>query len=401
MIQIDDVYRAAALIHGTVLRTPLVRSRTLSRMAGCEIYLKLENLQEGGSFKVRGAAAKILAHREEIGPAGVIAASAGNHAQGVALAARAAGVPATIVMPEWVSIAKQEATRGYGAEVILKGKTLIESIDVAQKMARSGRTFVHPYDDPEIIAGQGTIALEILEDLPDADLIVVPVGGGGLIGGIAVASKSIRPCVRVIGVQATACPSAVEALKAGRQVRVTAERSIADALSVTEVGALPLGIMQDLVDEIVLADEESISSAVLMLLERKRILAEGAGAVPLAAILSGAVAVPAGGRVVLVISGGNLDSLLLDRILRQGLSFGGRIMRFSVCLEDYPGSLARMLSIVAGLDANIVHIRHDRARRDLPINMTRVELELETRGFEHISRIEDALAAASYRIKMR
>lgn len=401
MIRIDDVERAAALIHGTVLRTPLVHSRTLSRLAGCEIYLKLENLQEGGSFKVRGAAARILAHRDEIGPAGVIAASAGNHAQGVAIAARAAGIPAAIVMPEWVSITKQEATRGYGAEVILKGNTLIESINVAQQMAGGGRTFIHPYDDPEIIAGQGTIALEIFEDLQSPDLIVVPVGGGGLIGGIASVSKSIRPQVRVVGVQAAACPSAVEALKASRPVRVIVRRSIADALSVTQVGDLPFRIMQDLVDEIVLADEESIAAAVLMLLERKRILAEGAGAIPLAAILSGALKVPPGGRVVLVISGGNLDSFLLDRILRQGLSKSGRIMRFSVCLEDVPGSLARLLSIVAGLDANIVHIRHDRARKDLPINMTRVELELETRGTGHISGIVSALDAASYRIEMK
>ena len=275
---------AAKVLQGKVLRTPLVYSPTISRLSGAEVYLKLENLQMGGSFKIRGATNKIQSHLEQMSTKGVVAASVGNHAQGVAMAARAANVPATIIMPVWASIAKQQATRGYGAEVILQGESLVESIEIARKMAsKTGRTFVHPYDDEEVITGQGTIGLEILEDLPDADYILVPVGGGGLIGGIAVAAKAMRPAVRILGVQAASCASAREALRAGRPVELEAEEkgSLADAIMVTRVGEAAFSLLRELVDEIVVVNEDQIAAAVLMLLERKRILAEGAGAVPL------------------------------------------------------------------------------------------------------------------------
>lgn len=404
MISLTDINEAGKLLSGRVLRTPLIYSPTFSEMTGAEVYLKLENLQKGGSFKIRGATFKILSHLDEMKCKGVIAASVGNHAQGVALAARASFVPATIIMPIWASITKQQATSGYGAQLILEGESLVESINVGQAMAaKSGKTFIHPYDDEEIITGQGTLGLEILQDLPDADIIIVPVGGGGLIAGIATAAKAIRPAILVVGVQSTACPSAIEALKEGRPVELGAEEkgSLADAIMVTKVGDAAFSIIQKLVDDIVLADENQIASAILLLLERKRILAEGAGAAPLAALLGGALSIPKGSRIVLVISGGNVDSLVLERIIAKGLLQGGRMMRFSACLEDVPGSLAKLLSLIASLQANVMHIHHTRNEWGLAINVTRVDLELETRGPGHIKEIVKEMKRAGYRIKMR
>jgi len=400
MITLEDIRKAARLIEGKVIRTPLVRSPTFSRMAEAEVYLKLECLQMGGSFKVRGATYKVLSRREEIGPEGVVAASAGNHAQGVALAAKAAGLPATIVMPIWASIGKQEATRGYGAEVILAGESLAASISVAQKMAEDGRTFIHPYDDEEIITGQATIGLEILEDLPDPDVAIVPIGGGGLVGGIASAIKAVRPETRIVGVQAAACPSALESLRAGERIEVKAKKSIADGISVKQIGETNFPLIRERVDEVVLVEEDEISSAVLALLERKKVLAEGAGAVPLAALLSSKVVVPRGSKVVLVISGGNLDSPLLERVVRQGLLKNGRIMRFSACIEDVPGTLARLLSLVAEGGGNVLAIHHARGGRDLSLFRSRVDLEVETRGFDQIEKIKEALLAAGYEIRV-
>lgn len=401
MITLEDVRKAARLIEDRVIRTPLVRSPTFSRMTEAEVYLKLECLQMGGSFKVRGATYKVLSRRGDIGPAGVVAASAGNHAQGVALAAKAAGLPATIVMPVWASIGKQEATRGYGAEVILAGDSLAESITVAQKMADDARSFIHPYDDLDIITGQATIGLEILEDLADPDVVIVPIGGGGLIGGIASAIKAIRPETRIVGVQAAACPSALTALRVGKRIEVKAEKSIADGISVKEIGETNFPIIRDKVDEVVLVEEEEISSAVLALLERKKVLAEGAGAVPLAALLSSKVSVPKGSKVVLVISGGNLDSPLLERVVRQGLLKNGRIMRFSACIKDAPGSLARLLSLVAEGGGNVLAIHHARVGRDLSLFRSRVDLEVETRGYDQIEEIKEALLVAGYEIRIR
>ena len=403
MIEFSDVLQAANLLKDRVIRTPLVYSPTFSRLANAEVYLKLESLQMGGSFKVRGATYKLQSNLEKI-HSGVIAASVGNHAQGVALAACAAGVPATIIMPVWASISKQEATRAYEAEVRLMGKSLVESIEIGRRMAReTNRIFIHPYDDEEVIAGQGTVGLEILEDLPDADLIIVPVGGGGLIAGIALAAKAIRPEARVVGVQAASCPSARKALELGRPAEVQAEErgSIADAIMVTQVGEAPFPLLQKLVDDIVLVDEDQIASAVLKLLERKRILAEGAAAAPLAALLGGSLQVAEGSRVVLVVSGGNVDSLLLERIIAAGLFREGRLMHFSVSLVDSPGSLACLLGLLADQEANVVHIHHARNESGVAINYTRVDLELETRGFEHIKEIERAMEGAGYRFMRR
>ncbi len=396
MISPSEIKRAAAVIEGHIIRTPLVYSPTFSSLAGFKVYLKLENLQITGSFKIRGATFKIQSELGKIAKGGVVAASAGNHAQGVALAANRAGLAATIVMPEWASISKQEATRGYGGEVILEGQSLADSIKKALELAKEGKTFIHPFDDPSIIAGQGTIGLEILQDLPDADLIAVPVGGGGLVSGICVAARAIRPGIRIVGVQAQTCPAALKAFETGEIVPVEAHQSIADGITVKQIGRIPFDIIRKGVDRIILAGEDRIAEAVIMLLERKKILAEGAGAVCVAALLSGEIKAPAGAKVVLVVSGGNIDISLLDRVIRKGLSRSGRIMRFSVRLDDAPGALASLLGVIAMAKANVFQIYHSRGGAGIPIHQTLVELEVETRNFAHIREIEAALQAAGY-----
>ena len=401
MHTIESFQQARSFIREKVIRTPLVHSPTLTRMFGGDIYLKLENLQKTGSFKIRGAAFKIEKCKNRIGPQGVVAASAGNHAQGVSLAAGMAGIPAAIVMPKWASISKQQATLAYGGRLILWGASIKESLQKARQMAEQGMTFIHPFDDPDVIAGQGTIALEILEDIEETDMIIAPIGGGGLISGIAAAAKMLKPEIRIIGVQAAACPAAHESFSKGRIVQTDSRPSIADGISVRQMGELTFQMVRQYVDDIVLVEEEQIASAIVMLLERKKILAEGAGAAPLAALFNQAVRVPAGGKVVLVISGGNVDSPLLGRIISQGMLKNGRIMRFGAALADSPGVLARLLDLVAGLEANVLHIHHDRNLRDLPIYYTRVELEIETRGSDHIQEISTRLRDAGYRIELR
>jgi threonine dehydratase len=395
-ISLDQFRQAADLIHPYIIHTPLVHSPTFSKIFDCDIYLKLENLQKTGSFKIRGAAHKIFSRRNEMCSGGVVAASAGNHAQGVALAASLAGLSATIIMPEWASISKQEATLNYGGQVMLWGKSIGESLDKAKEIAETGRTFIHPFDDVDIITGQGTLGLEILHDLPDVEMILAPVGGGGLISGIALAAKAMSSEAAIIGVQAGVCPSASEALHRGHVKTVRAQPSIADGISVRQVGQLTFEIMRSCVDRIALVDEAGIAGAILMLLERKKILAEGAGAVPLAALLSRAVSAPKGSKVVLVISGGNVDSPLLGRILHQGLLKNGRIMRVQVQLDDTPGSLARLLTLVARKKANVLHIFHDRNVMNVPLYVTSVSLELETRGAHHMAEVFDEIQKAGY-----
>ena len=401
MIPIEKVQQAAKMIRDKVIRTPLVHSPSLSRMFGGEIYLKLENLQKTGSFKIRGATYSIRLNRQKIGPNGVVAASAGNHAQGVALAARQAAIPATIVMPEWASISKQEATRSYGGEVVIAGQSLGESLKKAEEMVQDGKTFIHPFEDQDVMAGQGTIALEILEDLKETDMILVPIGGGGIISGIASTIKSIKPDVYIVGVQTAACPSAFESRRQGRVTRVDAKQSIADGISVKQVGKLNFDIIQKTVDDVVLVEEDQIAAAILLLLERKKILAEGAGAVSLAALLSGLVTIRQNSRIVLLISGGNVDSPLLGRIIAQGLLKNSRIMRIRVRLDDTPGSLARLLALISDLKANVLHIFHDRNVKNLPVYITRVDLELETRGSKHVDDIVRMLNAAGYALEVR
>ena len=399
MVSLAEIRAAQQRIAGHIIRTPLVYSPFISAQTGARVYLKLETLQKAGSFKVRGATNKILVNIAAVRGHGVVAASAGNHAQGVAVAAHTAGVKATIVMPSWASIAKQEATRGYGAEIIIHGSSLEESIGRAAELAQEGRLFIHPYDDDEVIAGQGTTGLEIHDDLPGADMIIVPVGGGGLIAGIATAVKTIKPGIRIIGVQAAACPSASGACATGSPVRVTAQPTIADGIRVAACGARTCPVLKELVDEVVLVTEDEIADAMLLLLERKHIVAEGAGAAPLAALLNGSIAIPPGSTVVLVISGGNVDSAQLFRIVRQAMARQGRILRFSVLLDDRPGTLAGLLSVIAGQGGNILHIDHTQGEGDVPVMMARVEIELETRGREHAGAILSAIGNAGYTVK--
>ncbi len=400
MVVLADIEKAGARIAGHIIRTPVIWSPTVSAMTGAQVWFKLETLQKAGSFKVRGAANRILAAGDTVKSKGVVAASAGNHAQGVAVAAHVAGVPAVIIMPEWVAISKLEAARGYGAEVILHGKTLEESIARAESLAAEGRLFIHPFDDGEVIAGQGTIGLEILADLPETDLIVVPVGGGGLIAGIATAAKTLRPGISIVGVQAAACPSAEESLRQGRPAPVRAGRTIADGIRVAETGTLTFPAIRDLVESIVVASEDEIADAMLLLLERKHIVAEGAGAAPLAALMNGSIEISPGSTVVLVISGGNVDSAMLFRIVRQSMARQGRILRFSVLLDDQPGTLARLLGIIAEKRGNILHIHHTLGESNVPVQMARVHLELETRGRDHIQAIKKAVADAGYEVKL-
>jgi threonine dehydratase len=390
---------AARLLAGAIIRTPLVYSPTFSEMSGADVYLKLECMQKAGSFKVRGAMNRILSDRSSLGRNGVIAASAGNQAQGVAVAARSAGVPATIVMPEWVSPNKQEAAAGYGATVVLLGKSLQESIDHACEIAASREmTFIHPFDDELVIAGQGTIGLEILKDLPDADMVVIPVGGGGLIAGIATAVKERRPEARIIGVQAEGSPSAVEALRAGKPVTIESEPSIADGIRVTCIGELAFPVIRDLVEELVVVDDDEIVMAILALLERKKVLAEGGGAASLAALMTGKLPVKEKEKVVLVISGGNVDSFLLERILRKGLFSSGRILQCTVEMEEEGRLVADLLSLVAREGGTLIRLDQERAAPELSLSMISVTLELEVRGRRHQEQLLRKLWDAGYRV---
>jgi threonine dehydratase len=319
VVSLASIRKARHRIGPHIITTPLVFSPTFSGMTGAQVFLKLETLQKAGSFKIRGATNKILCHLEAARKQGVVAASAGNHAQGVAVAAHRAGVTATIVMPVWASRAKQEATRDYGAKIVLAGQTLEESVDHARALAKKGMLFIHPYDDDDVIAGQGTIGLEILNEMPEPDMIIVPVGGGGLIAGIATAVKARRPACRIIGVQAAGCPSVYEALRAKKPVCVLPKQTLADGIRVAQAGTETLPIIRDLVDRIVLSDEDAIAEAMLQLIERKKVVAEGAGAAPLAALLGGAVPVEQDSTVILVISGGNIDSPLLEQTIHHAL----------------------------------------------------------------------------------
>lgn len=399
MIDPANIDSAVRILTGKIDATPLMESRSLSNQFGGPIYLKMENLQRTGSFKIRGALYKLTSNQDAIGPQGVVAASAGNHAQGVALAASQLGIGSTIVMPEGASITKQQATHGYGGRIILHGQSVDDALSHARSLAASGAMLVHPFDDDDIITGQGTIGVEIIDALPDVDTVVVPIGGGGLISGIASAIKARRPKIRVIGVQAASCPSSQASLAEGKPVRVSATASIADGIVVKQPGDRTFAIIRRLVDEVVLVSEEQIAAAMLLLLERKKMLVEGSGAAPLAALLAGEISVESSTRTVLVISGGNVDIPLLGRIIKQGLMRSGRIMHLQLQLADEPGSLAGLLEQLAVLKVNVLHIRHHRNLIDLPVYTTRVALELETRDPDHAAMVMARLEQSGYVIE--
>lgn len=391
MVSLDDIKKAGSRISPYVERTPLIYSDSLSRLSGAEVYLKCENLQRTGSFKVRGAFNKLTVLKAE----GVVAASMGNHAQGVAYAAHVLGIKARIIMPRGVSIVKETAVRSYGAEVALEGETLEEAVRYAA--AEKGRPFIHPYDDDDIIAGQGTIGLEIIDVLKEADFVLVPVGGGGLISGVAVALKSMSPGIKVIGIQTEAARSAFLSFREKAVVEDRPRPTIADGIAVGRVGERTYGIMNRYVDEVSTVTEASIARGILLFLERKKLVVEGAGAAPLALLLEGGVRFR-GKRVVLLISGGNIDFTLIDKILHMGLLESGRIGVFEATIEDAPGALHALTGIIAQKRGNILHVLHDRLSEGLPVGMTRVKLTVETKNSEHLKEIIAAVRSAGIEV---
>jgi len=394
-----EIEEAQSKIQKAIRMTPVIYSEIFSKLTGKEVFLKLENLQKTGSFKIRGAYYKLSRFNPSMKRRGVVAASAGNHAQGVAFASSLLGIQSTIVMPEGSSLAKQMATRSYGGEVILFGRDTDEALDYAKKLTEDGKSLIHPFDDEQIIAGQGTIGLEILKEVPGVEAIMIPIGGGGLISGIATIVKKRRPKVKIIGVQSTQAPSAFYSLKRNEIVEKKAKPTLADGIAIRRVGEVTFPIIQKFVDEIVTIEEDEIASAVLMLMERKRVVAEGAGATPLAALLSKKGRIE-GKKVVLLISGGNIDVNLLDRIIEKGLAQTGRLVRFGVILRDLPGALAKLSSLVAQQNANILHIIHERAAKDIPIGFSKVILVLETRGPEQIREVRKGLKEKGYSLQI-
>ena len=394
-VTLEDVRKAQGVIADLAIRTPIVPARSLGQPDGCEILLKAENLQRAGSFKVRGAVNKIAGLSDRQKSMGVIAASAGNHAQGVALAAASAGIPCTIVMPAGASIPKVEATRGYGATVILHGDGFDQAMTHARRVVReTGMTLIHAFDDPAIVAGQGTIGLELLEQVEDVDTVVVPVGGGGLISGIGLAIKESAPGVKVVGVQAEAATAVVDSYKANRRITVKGQATVADGISVGSPGRITLPLVSRYVDDMVVVGEDEITEAMLLLLERCKLLVEGAGAVGLAAVLSGKL--PVSGKVAIVLSGGNVDTHLIARVLEQGLAHAGRYLVLRVMLEDRPGRLNRLLSILTGADVNVLDIGHLRHAASVHMGQVEIQLTLETRNHAHSAEVWERLRDAGY-----
>ncbi|WP_298933586.1 threonine ammonia-lyase [uncultured Ramlibacter sp.] len=394
MVELADIRQAAARLQGQVLDTPCVESRTLSQITGAQVFLKFENLQFTASFKERGACNKLVQLSEAERRRGVIAMSAGNHAQGVAYHAQRLGVRAVIVMPRFTPGVKVERTRSFGAEVVLHGDTLDEARSHAMELAqRQELVFVHPYDDADIVAGQGTVGLEMLQAVPQLDTLVVAVGGGGLIAGIAVAAKALKPSIEVVGVQTLRFPNMFNAVK--QQTLPQGNSTIAEGIAVGTPGALPRAIIEKLVDDIVLVDEGDIEQSIVMLLEIEKTLVEGAGAAGLAALLKHPQRF-AGRKLGLVLGGGNIDPLLLAAIIERGMVRAGRLARIRVSARDVPGSLAGITATVAQAGGNIDEVHHQRAFTTLAAQNVEIELVVQTRGREHIAAVLDALHAAGF-----
>ena len=394
MLTLQDIRAAAARLQGQVLDTPCVESRTLSHLTGCQVFLKFENLQFAASFKERGACNKLVQLSPEEKARGVVAMSAGNHAQGVAYHAQRLGLRALIVMPRFTPGVKVARTRGFGAEVVLHGDTLEEAHRHALALAQSERlTFVHPYDDEAIIAGQGTVALEMLQAVPQLDTLVVAVGGGGLIGGIALAAKALKPTIRVVGVQTLRFPSMYNAVRHASLPQGGA--TIAEGIAVGQPGRITQQLVERFVDELLLVDEGDIEQALLMLLEIEKTVVEGAGAAPLAALLK-EPAHFAGRNVGLVLGGGNIDPMLLASIIQRGMVRAGRLARLRVSARDVPGSLARITAIVSDAGGNIDEVHHQRAFTLLAAQNVEIELVLQTRGRDHLQAVLQALRGAGF-----
>ncbi len=393
VVGLDDIQRARAVIHGVAAPTPVLSAGAISRWTGTRVLLKAENLQRTGAFKLRGAVNRMSTLTDDERARGVVAASAGNHAQGVALAATALGVSSRVYMPVDAPLAKQVATAEYGAEVVLRGETFEESY-AAARSDPDGRVLVPPFDDEAIIAGQGTIALELLEQAPDADTIVVPLGGGGLLSGIAVAVKALRPDVRVIGVQAAGCASWTPSLAAGHPVDIERVTTVADGIAVQRPGDITFPLVQRFVDDVCEVSEDEICRAIVVLLERSKLMVEGAGAAGLAALLAGKVQ---SREAVCVLSGGNLDAGMLQVIVRFGLTRNGRFLRLRTQMPDRPGALKRLTDLFAEHRVNILDIDYHRdGAIELGVNDVRVLISVETRDFEHGERVIELISAAGY-----
>lgn len=400
ILSLSDIQAARERIKDRVELTPCDYSEILSRLYGCHIYLKLENLQITGSFKPRGAFNKILQLTPEQRDAGVLAASAGNHAQGVAYAAHQLGISATIVMPETTPLAKILGTEELGASIVLYGSRYDEAYEKANELQQQqGYTFIHAFDDPQVIAGQGTIGLEILEQVPDLDILVAPIGGGGLIAGSAVAIKSTRPEIRIVGTQAARLPAMKASLEAGHIEVLHPAYTIADGISIAKVGEYTFPLVKQYVDEIVTVSEENIASAIMMLLEREKTLAEGAGASGFAALSHGRIANSKDKNIVIVLSGGNIDMTMLTVILERGLEYDGRLARLKVVIPDKPGNIAKLASLVAKQQANILEIYQHHSISEVDIGETEVEMVLEAKGKEHVNAIFSSIIDSGYTIK--
>jgi len=400
MLDYNLILDAAQRLKKRVRRTELIHAQHFSERLGFPLYFKCENLQRTGAFKIRGALNFMTSQPRQALSGGVITASAGNHAQGVAFAADLLGVKAVIYMPESTPPQKVFSTRDYGAEVILEGKNFDEACAAALKQAElSGALFVHPFNDPLVMAGQGTIGLEILEDLPDLANILVPIGGGGLIAGIARAIKETHPHVRIIGVESAAAPSMQLALQKGHVITVPIRASLADGIAVKTAGSATFPVIRELVDEVVLVEEEEIAQAIVSLLERNKLMVEGAGAVGLAALLNGRVK-RLSGKTVALLSGGNIDVKTIAVVVERGLLAAGRYLKLKVELDDVPGALARLATEIAETRANISIITHDRRSESLPIGKTEVIVELETRGAEHIQDVIRHLSQSGHKLEV-
>ncbi|MFG2093713.1 threonine ammonia-lyase [Streptomyces sp. NPDC048612] len=396
-VTVEDIRAAHKMLSGVSRATAMEGSRYLSGLVGAPVHLKCENLQRTGSFKIRGAYVRIAGLSAQERAAGVVAASAGNHAQGVALAASLLGVRSTVFMPVGAPLPKVAATREYGAEVRLQGHVVDETLAAAQEHAReTGAVFIHPFDHLDIIAGQGTVGLEILEQCPEVRTVVVGVGGGGLVAGIALAVKALRPDVRVVGVQAAGAACYPPSLAAGRPVAVEGLSTMADGIKVGRPGEVTFGMVEELVDEVRTVTEDQLSSALLLCLERAKLVVEPAGASPVAALLADPESFE--GPVVAVLSGGNVDPLLLQRILRHGMAAGGRYLSLRLRLTDRPGALATLLGVLSVADANVLDVGHVRTDPRLGLTEVEVELQLETKGPAHCDELRAALREAGYAV---
>jgi len=397
LIDLTTIYQANERIQGVVVETPFAYAPRLSEECGCEIYLKKENLQVTGAFKIRGAYNKIATLSESERAQGVIAASAGNHAQGVAMAAQIFGIKALIVMPESTPLTKINGVRYYGAEVILAGSNYDEAYAYASAYGQEhDMVFVHPFADEAVMAGQGTIALEMLETCPDLDAVVIPVGGGGLISGMASAIKALSPQTKVIGVSAQGAPAMKESFDAKQPIDSTSVRTIADGIAVRDTSEITLGHILETVDQIVTVDDEEIANAILFLLERQKLVVEGAGAAGVAAMLHGKLDELKNKKVGIVLSGGNMDVTLLSVIIEKGLIKSGRKMKVTVTLVDKPGALMQLTEMLQSLNANIVHIAYDRTSTTLAYGDANVTIHLETKGKEHQDHIRTMLKEHRY-----